>query len=780
MTTQNRKFHALLAVLALVVFTSLLFFPALFQGKILAPLDITTTLLQPWAQDADGRKPHNHNPSDAVTQYLPYRVFAEKSLREDGYIGWNPYEMGGYSLAENTMALPGSWPMQLHRFLAFKDAWNIGILLDFLIAGTGMLVFLRSRNLPWLPCLIGTIAFAFNSQFIIWIYHRWALGSFCWMPWVLWSYSNGFSLKHLSTRSFLLPGFLALAILGGSIQHLAFIILACGCMAMSSFDFRRPHKNMTSFIGWTFVLLLALGISAFSLIPQIQGYLSNISIGHTRGGMGYANGISQPFFNALLIPLRIWPWLAGDPQSIDAWRLLGSRFMELNFIGTVPMILGFASLFLRSMPKAAKWLVAVGLIIPLTPLVGPLYHRVELLFILGAAWMTAEMLARLPELTSKFRWQRWLIASTSAIGAILVIATCIPTDTRSKFENQAVSKALAESADAQFGSDQEWIASRAREWTRRFSLTHPRTAWVYGLLVVGTAGLVLSSRRHTSTARTGQVLLLCATSLELVTVFHIWTTFSKPEDLHPSNHAVEAIRTLAGPHRVTQNSPDAKFADKFATPNVLASFSIPSIDAYESIQYRSPVIALRDQPPSLQLSLAGVGLAVYPTTKTPPHGTEAWETTPLSEQYNLRKNPSVPAMISASALALPTTPKAILESLASAYPISPTLRTTNRISFEVPEEARWIRLTQNWHQGWRWRTPSQSWQPFRNGSDAACWIDAIPKGTTRIEVKFFPRSPWLTFVSIGTLIAWLGLLLVGMSRYTRLSSMPAENSKQNV
>lgn len=142
---------ALAATLLLLTLIAVLFFPALFQGKLLAPLDITTCLLPPWGDSEHGPKPHNQSPSDAVSQYLPYRIFAEKSLREDGYVGWNPYEMGGYSLAANTMALPGSWPVQLHRWLPFKDAWNLGIITEFLIAGAGMLVFLRSRQLSWLP-----------------------------------------------------------------------------------------------------------------------------------------------------------------------------------------------------------------------------------------------------------------------------------------------------------------------------------------------------------------------------------------------------------------------------------------------------------------------------------------------------------------------------------------------------------------------------------------------------------------------------------------------------
>lgn len=811
-----RKLHAVLASLALLAFASALFSPALFQGKILAPLDITKTLISPWSETANGAKPHNHNPSDAVTQYLPYRMFAEKSLKEDGYIGWNPYEMGGYSLAANTMALPGTWTMQLHRFLAFKDAWNLGIFAEFLIAGFGMLVFLRSRKLPWLPCLIGTVAFMFNAQFITWIYHRWALGSFCWMPWVLWACGEGFSSQPLPRRIYLLAPFIALAFLGGSLQHVAFVVLACGCMVAGKFNFRRPLSNSSTLFGWAGFMTLACGIAAFSLVPQVQGYLSNIAIGHIRGGIGYEEGISQPLLHLLLIPARIWPWLAGDPQSLDALRLLKSGFMEWNFIGTIPMLLGLVGLFVPGLPRTAKWLIVTGLIIPLTPLVGPLYHRVELLFILGAAWMTAEMLNHLnqsnivPQSGTKtdrqslpsslascvsLKWQRLLIIAVAIIGSFLLIGTCLPAGLRSEIENQVVTKALARSGESQFGADQTWIAARAREWTSRFSLIHPRTAWIYGLLVLGSTGLILatsgnpsvvgvshsSARSSQPTTLTrisaGQLMILCATSMELATLFQTWTTFSDPSDLHPKSAVIETVRSLAGPHRVLQSTSHASIAEVFAAPNLLAAQSIPSIDAYESIQYRSSLTATHGNPDDLRLTLAGVGLAIQPASHPQP-GTESWPVSATLGSYILRRNPTIPPPIAAGHGTRPITPAAIGTALPESTSVRPSLQTPNRWAFEIPVEKSWIRIAQNWHEGWKWRSSGMDWQPFINGPDACCWIDNLPTSTHHIDVQFFPRPQWLEFTSLITAIAWLCLFLVASVYSSAIASAKVDDRRK--
>lgn len=752
------KLAAPAAFLALCAFAAAMFFPALFEGKILAPLDITSRMLPPWNENANGAKAHNHNPSDAVTQYLPYRLFAEKSLKEDGYIGWNPYEMGGYSLAANTMALPGSWTTQLHRFLPFKDAWNLGILAEFLIAGSGMLVFLRERKLSWLPCLIGAAAYMANSQFTIWIYHRWALGSFCWLPWVLWSAGGGFDWKSLGIRQFLLPFFLALALLGGSLQHVAFVFIACGCVFAGGIsNWKSIHSIRTPFVGWTLAFSLATAMTAFSLIPQASAYYTNISIGHVRGGIGYPFGISQVLYNIVLIPVQIWPWLVGVPQTIDGFKLLKSGFMDVAYLGSIPMILAIAGVFVKSMPRQAKWLVLAGLLIPLTPLYGPLYHRVQLLFLLGGAWMVAEMVAKLPALVSG-RMIRGFSIAVLLMGAALFVGACLPDKIRNSIEDQVVAKAVVASDASQFGADKAWIEQRARRWTARFSLTNLSTAWIYGLLVFGTTGLVLSSQKNPAAIKWGNIMILGATSLELFTLFQTWTTFSDPRDLFPPHPAIEMVREAAGPHRVLQASPNQPFAEIFATPNLLASYGIHSVDAYESIHYRSTWVTLVNEPAETCLTLAGVGVSVQPTTLPLQDGTSSWPVVGSSGRYVIRKNPDVPATLSAGTGPIPDSPTGILAALKTSVPVTPALQTMNRWNFALPKDSTWIRIAQNWHEGWFWRVSGHNWTPCKKGADGACWIQPPSSGSGQIEVQFFPRPHWLSLISFGSALVWLVLL----------------------
>lgn len=318
------------AHLLLLAIVAACFSPWWAGDRNLAPGDIVTDLLLPWRAAKEIHQVHNHFVSDAVTQYLPYRLLAERSFREDGYIGWNPYTFGGSSLNANTMGTFSDWTVQLHRWLPFWSAWHGGLMAQFFIAGAGMLHMLRSRRLFVWAAFAGAVCYMMNFQFVAWTYHRWALGSFCWAPWMLWAL---FEWKRLGggPRFAAAAGFLALGFLGGSLQHSAFLVLVVGCVwAGWMLDAPQTHSGR---IHLTFRLAIfgiaAICLAAFSLVPCTEAFLASRQLGETRGGFGYLEGPLQPVLNFLSYPFYAFPFALGSPSGIDFWKLFKSDMFNL-------------------------------------------------------------------------------------------------------------------------------------------------------------------------------------------------------------------------------------------------------------------------------------------------------------------------------------------------------------------------------------------------------------------------------------------------------------------
>lgn len=749
-----KPLQAIASAAILLAVVCAMLYPALFQGKILAPLDVSTCLFAPWKDQAARKTPYNHFAADAVTQYLPYRVYEQRSFKEDGYIGWNPYETGGISLAGNTMALPGSWAVQIHRFLPFDLAWNLTILVEFLVAGSGMLVFLRSRKLAWLPALFGAVIYMANSQFVIWIYHRWALGSFCWMPWVLWSATGGLMWKKPDVRNLLLPVFLTMAILGGSLQHMCFVFLACSCLVLA--NVRSPKsafQSVPEIMNWAVAYLIAVLLASFTLLPQITAYFHSTGVTGAPALTAYPQGIKQPFLNLIAASAQLWPWLMGDPQSLDGWRLLKSYFMNVAYFGTVPGLLAILGLWNRTMPRQAKFLVIAGLLIPLTPLNGILYHRVQLLYLLGGTWMAAEMLARLAAKPSP-GLNKLATAMTAAAAILLLACTLVPQHLREAADRKIVAQAVAAAANSSLSSDPHWVEARAHLWVERFSLLQPRTAWVFGLLAVGMIGLAASQHGGEQRRRWGNIAVITVSALELLTFFKIWVTFADPSPAPQSHPAIERVKELAGTGRVWQCQDVVPFSKMFAPPNLLAASGVRTIDYYETIQTTSTYLLLRDTPPSERLTLAGVVLSVQPLDLPAAHGTENWPVIESLAGFNLRKNPHVLPPVVAGKHPIPGNSAELPQTLSQATAVAVPFATMNRWTLRIPPGSAWIRIAQNWHEGWRWQSGDGKWQPLLEGPDGACWIDSIPSGVEEIRLRFFPRPRFITLMSLITAAGW--------------------------
>jgi hypothetical protein len=718
-----------------------LFLPWLTQRSILGPMDIVSELFQPWRSTASVLSVHNHFVSDAVTQYIPYRINAAQSLEADGYVGWNPLVFGGSAQAANTMALSSDWSTQLYKHLNFWPAWHIGRMVQFFVAGLGMFVFLRARSYSPAVAVFVAVAYLLNTQFVVWIYHQWALASFCWVPWMLWAL---YAAKDRSTAYLAAAAlFLALSLLGGTLQHAAYVVLVFVCLWVGWVWEARSNARATArSTALLFIAgLLGAGMAAYGLEPTIQAYVENVRSGHERGALGYAAGVLQPLLNAVSLPFYALPSIMGAPQSLDLWKALKSDAFNVASFGTVPVVIAFMGFFSRRVPLPARLLVAAGLLIPLTPLVGPLYHRVQLLWIVGGCWTAAAWLDSLDDgdLARFVRRARLvltalLIAWTVASLALLMF--------RAPLESLVFARVQSAAADSQFGMFTDWLRDRAGLLIDQLYIWNP-----WQMLVIAGVGLsIFGLSRIRGAALWPGLVAALGVFLQLFVFWWQWTTWSPPRDVYGEAEAASVLQKEVGASgRLALNS--GAPAQVMFPPNTLAPLGVAIVGGYDSIHpdgMRSPTGKSWDFPGATHF-LGGVD-------EEKPEG---WQEVWRDRQWMLLRNP---------------TPKVGMVTLESGLPVP--LRpadfkrgSMNTMEAVVPAGAVTLELFSNWHRGWKWRDdPGGQWIETSAGPIKGVGV-GFDQPTTETKVVYFQFDPsppnWVWVVSGLSAVLILALALSG-------------------
>jgi len=725
----------LVAAVAFVCFA-----PWLVSGKVLAPFDILTEMLAPWRESVAVPAVKNHFVSDAVTQYIPYRILAARSFKEDGYIGWNPLVFGGTSHVANTMALNHDWTAQLYRLLDFWAAWHTGRLLQFLIAGLGMLVFLHARGCRSGPAALAAVAYMLNAQFVTWIYHHWALASFCWLPWILWALHA--ARDKSSAYAGVASGFIALALLGSTLQHAAFVFIALACVWAGWLWEAgwRGFAKTTFLIGA--VSVLGAGLVAWMLEPSVAAFLENIDAGHARGGFVYESGLWQPVFNALLLPFTAYPFVLGSVQTLDLGKIFLHSGMALGFFGTLPVVLAGVSLFSLHVPKPAKLLMWCGLFLPLTPTVGIFYHRVNLLWILGGCWAASEWLANTDRETIE-KMRRILLRVFLVVFSIWFLAALAMTTGRGFFEPLFQAKVAASGASGQFGRFPAWLESRASLF---LDYLCPWNPWQFAAL----SGALISFwglGRLGSPAWWMRSLAPAGVAVQLLAFWFQWTTWSRPTLPYEEAPLVRLLQQEVGQTgRVAATT--AALQDDVLPPNVLVAADVAVAGGYDSIhprQMRNPTGRLRDFPGTTHFLAKGNE-----------DGPAGWDQKHAAGEWSLWQNP-----VPVAALVFDGEGKKI-----AVGPERLARPTLNTMVFFCPSGAKEVELFANWNRGWKWRREPGTWRQTRAGSSGGILAelpDAPAKEGQSMLFRFDPSPPlWAIVLSAScALVVLLSVFLPG-------------------
>jgi hypothetical protein len=778
---QNSKsFYPLLVCLAVVL---LWFSPWWIGGRNLAPLDLLNEMMQPWRGASDTGSAKNHIVSDAVDQYLVYRMVAAESYAKEGWLGWSRLTYGGTAQYANTMALYYDWTMQLHRWFDFWTAWHLGLMAQVFLAAAGMLFFLRSRGIGplWAGC--GALAYAANSQFVTWIYHRWALSSFCWVPWILWAIDRYRGGKK--GIGWMVPLFVAMAFLGGTLQHAALVVLAVAAMWAEEAihlmadrgepkhsSFVRQLRLLGRYSAWGIV---GMGLAAMMFLPCADAFLTSNRLGlHTGMTVNtaqsiYPQGPLQPLFNLAAYPLQFFPSIVGRCESLDLLKAFKSELFYVAYFGSLPVLIAFCALFRKPTPWAARLLIGAGLILPLTPLVRFLYQRLYLLWIVGGILAFAHFMESASR-ESRLKVFK-IVGGCVALGALCWTSLSALLYLKPAPLEILREKLVAQAQGSSFGFFDAWISRRVNHFVGDLFIWSPQQLLPLIFLATALLGFRLSASFSGEKRRAGQWILAISVVIEVSLFASRWIVFTDPKDspLYPVTPEVRVLQQQVGPQgRVTTLiHPSAHMARTPFVPNTLSAYGIAIIGGYDSIIPHGMTLPNESAGDARKLGRMGVShLVTWPgNPEVPADWKWVWSSTSMELYENPYRVPIYSAFRSEKDL-----DGLVDGSIAKPYPLTELGGLENTRSFRVPAGMTRVRVAENQASGWEYRRRDLhlDWQPVACGRDQSMILTLPPSShETLVEMRYAPPLRRYGFqISMISLLVWItyGLLLRFKSR----------------
>lgn len=291
-------------------------FPYFFKGSVPFPSDYLVSFFPPWNAQY-GMPVKNNAMPDVITQIYPWKKLTIDIWKSGNVPLWNPYSFSGTPHAANYQSAVFS-PVNLLFFVfPFLDAWSIMVLLQPLVAGVGMYLFLGSLVRSPVGAAIGAVGFMFCGFLTTWM----AYGTLGWavsfLPWALWGVNRSGAVVSVSV---------ALSFLSGHFQISVYVLAAISFYIL----YRRKFHLLWS-------VLLGLVLAAPQLLLTVDAYQAS-----TRNlDIGKIEVIPWQYLVTLFSPD-----FYGNPVTRNDW--FGHYAEWSSYVGIVPLILGFLALIKKA------------------------------------------------------------------------------------------------------------------------------------------------------------------------------------------------------------------------------------------------------------------------------------------------------------------------------------------------------------------------------------------------------------------------------------------------
>jgi len=310
-----------------LLFSSLYF----MKGLVPFPSRYLVTFFAPW--NAKYAMPVKNNAMpDVISQIYPWKNVTIQSWKLGQAPLWNPYSFAGTPHAGNFQTGVFSPMNALFMVLPFLDAWSVSILLQPLLAGVFMYIFLyyifRSRT----ASVIGAMGYMFSGYLVTWMAYGTIGYAYLFLPLLL------FGIRRECTKShwlnfLIIPLSIACSLSSGHSQISMYVLFAA--------------LLYTVFIGWSEKKWAIVGkvcglMVCGVLIGAPQLLLTLKAFGESTRNIFIEKREIIPWQNLVTF---LAPDFFGNPVTRNDW--FGHYAEWLGYVGIVPFILSVYALIKR-------------------------------------------------------------------------------------------------------------------------------------------------------------------------------------------------------------------------------------------------------------------------------------------------------------------------------------------------------------------------------------------------------------------------------------------------
>jgi hypothetical protein len=348
-----KKFLPILLITGIVL---VFFWQFLLKGLLPIPSDTIVGLYEPfrglYVKDYPRGIPFkNVLITDPVRQQYPWRAITIEAEKKGNLPTWNLYNFAGTPLLANFQSA-ALYPLNILFFiLPFQISWSLLILLEPLLAGVFLYLYLNNLKLRKEASLLGAIVFSFSGFSIAWMQWGTIVHTALWLPLVLFSVDklfvqfNNLRLlsKYILVWSIILVFSLASSFLAGHLQTffylLVFVLFYCFAKLL------LIKKRIKSLVYLMCLFTILLFITFFQWFPTLKFIM--LSARNLDLLSWKELGWFVPWQNLIQF---IAPDFFGNPATLNYYGIWNYGEF-IGYVGLFPIIIAFLALFFRKDKK---------------------------------------------------------------------------------------------------------------------------------------------------------------------------------------------------------------------------------------------------------------------------------------------------------------------------------------------------------------------------------------------------------------------------------------------